>query len=287
MEIKMMYHQKMILAVKSNGKILREFKDVVKLPFGSEYSLLIKNIHNKRAEVSVEIDGQDVLNGRSMIVNGNSETELTRFVNDLSSGNTFKFIERTASIEQHRGIKIDDGLIRITFKYEVDKGYIAPQAPTTNWPNSPSHWQINQIRTRGISSQTLDSSSVTKGIQGSSTLNVHATIDWMESDLERCIMGNNSAMYNASVMNGACAAVSDIGITVPGSISNQPFREVLGFSTELEEHVMILRLSGVIGEQLVVQPITVKTKPKCITCGHQNKSTSKFCTECGTSLNIF
>lgn len=263
----MMYHQKMILAVKSKGKILREFKDVVKLPFGSEYSLLIKNLHNKRAQVSVEIDGQDVLNGRSIIINGNDETELTRFVNDLSTGNTFKFIERTEGIEQHRGIKLDDGIIRITFKYEL------PPQPINLAPSwIKDNIKIGQIQ-GGLSSYRQTKS-------GNS-------IDWMSGEQERgiqCCAQPNTNMY------GSAAAMytlsSDVGITVPGSISNQQFRETIGFVTEHEEHVMILRLSGVVEGQLIIEPITVKTKPTCITCGHLNKATNKFCNNCGTSLTI-
>jgi len=37
----------------------------------------------------------------------------------------------------------------------------------------------------------------------------------------------------------------------------------------------------------VIAPITVKEKPKCQTCGKQNKATSNFCSACGTSLTIF
>jgi hypothetical protein len=278
-----MYSNKMVCCLKANGKVLREFKDIVKIPFGSEYSLHFKNLHNKRAQVSVEIDGKDVLSGKSLVVNANSEATLSRYVNDISQGNTFKFIERTAGIEQHRGIKLDDGIIRITFKYEVDKVYIAPQNHITNWPNTPSHWQLQQLNTQGAIAhpQTLNRL-YSKGIQGGTTLSA-TSMDWMDGEAERGFAQCSAANYSASV---AMSVSSDVGITVPGSISSQRFQEVSNFATEDEEHVMILRLSGMIGEQQIVQPITVKTKTKCVTCGHQNKSNSKFCTECGTSLQI-
>jgi len=37
----------------------------------------------------------------------------------------------------------------------------------------------------------------------------------------------------------------------------------------------------------VLQPVNVKMKPKCTSCGKQNKATNKFCSECGTSLELF
>ena len=39
---KMMYANKLVASLKANGKILREFKDNVYIPFGSEYSFLLK-----------------------------------------------------------------------------------------------------------------------------------------------------------------------------------------------------------------------------------------------------
>jgi hypothetical protein len=35
----MMYSNKLAVAIKANGKVLREFKDEVYIPFGQEYSL--------------------------------------------------------------------------------------------------------------------------------------------------------------------------------------------------------------------------------------------------------
>lgn len=125
----MMYNNKLVACIKHNGKILREFNDIVKLPFGDEYTILLKNQHNLKAKVTIEIDGQQVFADKSLILEANSQTEITRFVNDLSTGNSFKFIERTNDIEQYRGIKVDDGIIRISFKFEQK---VAPIFPSYN-----------------------------------------------------------------------------------------------------------------------------------------------------------
>ncbi len=45
----MMYKQNFVVVVKCNGKILREQdSDVVYLPFGAEYSILLKNKDSRR-----------------------------------------------------------------------------------------------------------------------------------------------------------------------------------------------------------------------------------------------
>jgi hypothetical protein len=76
------------------------------------------------------------------------------------------------------------------------------------------------------------------------------------------------------------------GITVPGSQSNQEFYSAGGFPTEAQTHVLVLRLVGAVGGRAVTRAVTVKTKAKCQTCGTSNKSGTKFCKECGTSLEI-
>ena len=93
---KMMYNEKLAVAIKSNGKILREFKDKVYIKFGSEYSIYIKNLNNLRALVNVYIDGTNVTSG-GLVVSANSEIDLERSLanNNLNVGNKFKFIERT------------------------------------------------------------------------------------------------------------------------------------------------------------------------------------------------
>ena len=54
-----MYQSKLVASLKANGKVLREFKDKVYVPFASEYSILLKNLNTVRAEVHVYIDGED------------------------------------------------------------------------------------------------------------------------------------------------------------------------------------------------------------------------------------
>jgi hypothetical protein len=103
--------------------------------------------------------------------------------------------------------------------------------------------------------------------------NVHdgsATMDWMESEQTRSIPRN------------------DAGITVPGSKSTQKFTTVTMGALDPEKHVIVLKLLGETADNKpVMQPVTVQHKPECVTCGHRNKHNAKFCSQCGTSLEIF
>lgn len=247
-----MYESKMAAAIKVKGKVLREFKDTVHMPFGGEYSILLKNLNTTRAVVNVYIDGEDQAPG-GIVLNAGQEVDLERSIKNgnLTEGNRFKFIERTGAVEQHRGIGIEDGLVRIEFQFEQ------PSRPIT-WTNDVYYG--NNIYPQG---------GIMRGSKMSGVSN--STADW--------------ASPAGSV---SCSATSysanDAGITVPGSKSEQRFTTTYIGTLESAKHSMVFKL---LGGEAVKEAITVKHKPKCTSCGKQNKAHAKFCVECGTALEIF
>lgn len=116
----MVYSQKLVACIKVNGQILRESDSTVSIPFGSEYSVLLKNLNSKRVQVKVSVDGKDATEGTWLIIGPNQSIELERYITNgnLQSGNRFKFIPMTKQIEKHRGLKSEDGLVRVEFKTE-------------------------------------------------------------------------------------------------------------------------------------------------------------------------
>jgi len=252
-----MYNQKLVASIKANGKILREFKDTVYIPFGSEYSILLKNLETKRVIVNVFIDGEN-MTPNGLVLMAGQEVDLERSIknNNLKEGNRFKFIERTGAVEKHRGIKLEDGLIRIEYQFE----YVYPTNVTTTWTND--WWKTNT--TGGYTPNVLRGMTIASGTT------------------------TGMALPQNSVQCSTTSYLNDAGITVPGSVSNQQFTTAAWFSTDPQKHSIVLKLLGETPDNKVVtEPITVKSKPKCITCGKQNKATAKFCTECGTALTIY
>jgi hypothetical protein len=243
----MMYESKMAAAIKVKGKVLREFKDTVYIPFASEYSILLKNLNTVRAVVNVFVDGEDQVPG-GIVLNAGQEVDLERSVKNgnLTEGNKFKFIERTGAVEQHRGVKLEDGIVRIEYQFEQ--------------PPRPIVWNTTQIG--GIYPQGGILRSVNDVHYGTTC-------------------STNSITASASTMD---SFVSDAGITVPGGHSSQKFTTAYVGALESTKHSMVFKL---LGGEAVKQAVTVKHKPKCVTCGKQNKATAKFCTECGTALEIF
>jgi hypothetical protein len=246
----MVYQNKFVASVKVGGRILRE-RDAenVFLPFGSEYSILLKNLEGRKASVLIEIDGEDVLCGHSLILYPNQTMELERFImnGNLHSGPRFKFVEKTNQISEHRGDRVDDGIIRISYRFEQ-----------VNIPIKKSIIDSNFL-------QTYDSYCTTGG------------------DFSR---GFN-ATYNVSESPSQVVAdsLSDDGITIKGSESNQGFQ--YGNIGPLEQTVntIILKLHGTHDKGVVHAPITIQAKHKCEVCGTINTSRNKFCGSCGNNLN--
>ena len=76
----MVFKKNFVAVVKVGGKIMREDNGEVKIPFGSEYTILLKSKDTRKAVVSIEIDGQDVLDRKQLIVYPNSDSELQGFM---------------------------------------------------------------------------------------------------------------------------------------------------------------------------------------------------------------
>jgi len=285
----MMYSNKLAVALKSNGKILREFKDTVYIPFGSEYSILVKNLNSGRAIVNIFLDGENVVPG-GLVVNAKQEIDLERWIKNgnLKDGNRFKFIERTSKIEDHRGIKLEDGLIRVEFQFErqpIQINQIHWQA--THIDNPP---QFNNYIMRGFVSQPFGNLSGAIGAVGASGCS-RSLGDAVYSKGTGAVFASGASAQTVSLSNATVAqaqSLNDVGITVPGSKSDQKFSTASWFPTETEQHTLVLKILGETPDNKpVATPITVKAKPKCSTCGKLNKATSKFCSDCGTALEMY
>ena len=307
-----MYGNKLATAIKVNGKVLREFKDTVYIPYGSEYTILIKNLHTSRAVVNVYIDGDNAVPG-GLVIDPGREVDLERWIKNgnLSEGNRFKFIERTTAIEDGpRGIKLEDGLIRIEHQFEQPRPVINIADHFWNqkqtWTTTPYYGPMytTNATSTGVSGGLGDRFSVTasgainqvnvggvlRGVDTSQ--NGAATFAAASAAVDKyCAdngIQNNSEIHDGMATMDWMDMHSEVGITVPGSKSEQKFSTVTMGLMESAKHSMVIKLLGDLGgNKPVSKPVTVKHKPKCVTCGKQNKANAKFCTECGTALEIF
>lgn len=279
-----MYQNQFVAVVKYNGKVLREKDNVVTLNFGSEYSLFLKNLSSQRANVKISIDGQDVLYGSSLIIDPNSQTDLVGFLDGCTVRHKFKFIQKTKQIQDHRGDRIDDGIIRIEYAFEKkpdivqrktiihDDYYPYPRRRYFYDYHPPLfsdniHWTSSGIK--GMTERSI----------GSNASPIYSNC---ASNLGEKVMTSN--VSNSQVVNDM--PNDDEGITVQGSNVRQDFHYASVGELEPSE-VIIIKLRGTKSTGATVsEPVTVKTKFTCPTCGKKSSSSARFCAQCGTNLEV-
>lgn len=264
----MTYSNNFVAVVKHKGRILRERDGMVTLPFGSEYSILLKNLEARQAVVKVSVDGEDVLDGNSIIIGANSRMTLKGFMKGACVKNRFKFIQKTKEIIDHRGDRVDDGMIRVEFKFE--KKSVTEVVKRDYWYD-PIPWRPYTPPCPPVRYRWIQPDGSTAGGCGCYNMSNNVSCD-------------SSSSMKVKLFNSV--PLKDEGITVKGSEIRQDF--VYGYINDLEEQasVIVIRLRGVKsnGKTVVEKPLVVREKTTCSTCGRKNRSTNKFCYNCGTCL---
>ncbi len=261
----MTFKENFIAVVKHKGRILREKDGGVMLPFGSEYSILLKNLETVNVVAEINVDGKDVLKGNGIIVAPNSSTELKGFMGrGITVRNKFRFIEKTDDIRNFRGDRPDDGIIRVKFRFEKKE----PDWHFITDPIKPNY-PINKPLTKRSGGPVWSSSTA-------------------------------QTYFSSNDVSGAMSAtmVNEDGITVKGSETRQRFNYGSTDTLEDRSHVLVIRLRGAVQHVVattgratlrskskrISKPVTVRTKLQCSSCGKRWNSSYKFCPSCSTFL---
>jgi hypothetical protein len=284
-----MFKNDVAVAIKVDGKVLKEQGTTVRLPFNKEYAILVKNLHSTSAVVKVEIDGVDVLGGRQLVVPANRSVDLERYIEDnFDEGHRFKFARMTDKVAAHRGRKAEDGLVRVSWQFETALSVSLPITWIVNQPYpvyypiyiEPKPWPKPQPWIwYGTSTTSYNADNVT----WTSTHGSHGELS------RKGVPTINTAAYFNQVSEGQetlCSCnVEAKGFTVKGSKSDQDFRTVATGELEPQEYSLTLQLVGDVGGRPVQVAVTKKTKITCEVCGTVNVAMAQFCNGCGNALD--
>jgi hypothetical protein len=289
-----MYSNKLIACVKANGKVLREKGEEVYLPFGSEYTLWFKNEHKRKVQINVEIDGTDVLFGKSLLLSSGETMDLKGFVREMNGdeNRAFRFITKTQEISDFRGDKIEDGLIKISYQFERES-----RAPSIDFNQLVDHYHYNHHKWnndciyRGNNdygsincSDVVGSDISMANVAGSYSSNVTATASASISPQGAVPL---KAVKTNNVLRNVSSEVSDDpGITVEGSATGQDFHHGYIGSLESKTHSIMFQLKGLTANEEISKPVTVKSKKQCPSCGKKLKSSFEYCPHDGTFLRF-
>lgn len=262
----MVHSNNFVVVIKSNGKVLREVNNEVTLPFGSEYTILLKNLDSRKAVAAVSIDGKDILDNTRIIVPANESVELKGEMGENKVRYKFKFIEKTEQISEYRGDRSDDGIIRIEVWFEqIYQSITWTTYPWTTYPlysYEKKEW-VNP--------------------------NILIQPQWEYGAYHTDVNINNDTLINCCYSSNGCVIPQNQdGITVKGSDVKQDFS--IGYTNilELQSTIITISLKGYKKEEKVTKPIFVSTQFICDTCGLNNKPINKYCqycSRCGTRLS--
>ena len=239
------YVQGFCASIYANGSTLRESPQDgmrnVRLPFGSEYKILLKNNNSVRAKVQILIDGMDISTLGKLVLHPHESSTVERFIDSYTEGKAFRFIskeegERTGDLQDPTSS--DLGIVEVRFWSEV----VLPQPRDSG-------------RDRGILRST---GSVTNSMQKSAQY----------STGEMQTMGSLGCNINDTFLNSTMdsneAFASCIGGTAEGSRSSQQFSVTMDFMTVRSPVVIKLRLLAPEVARFVVENGWVVKKPENI-----------------------
>ncbi len=257
----MTFKNNFIVEVKSNGKIMRVRDGAITLPFGTEYSIYMKNLDSRKAVATLSVDGKDALDGNCRIIMPNSSTLVNGFMKGMKSSNKFKFTRKTKRISEHRGNLPNDGIIRVEYWFEQSQTIPREsiQEIMKDWPPTPGYRRSYPFFETGDSS-----------VYSSKT-----TGDFFD---------NHNVLYSMSCCN--FSPKTEEGITVNGTKLDESF--VYGNVNLLEKtsSVICIKLNGYNKKKTkkIKQPIYTKTKLVCEVCGTRSRSFAKYCRHCGNNI---
>ncbi len=256
-----MYKNKFILAIRHNNKILRETKNIVQLPFDSEYSLLLKNENNRRALIKIKIDSEDVLFGSELVLDANSEMNLERFLQNNEYGNKFKFVKLSNNNIKDKE-NPENGLIEADFWLEKDFEFFkiikekefVPYPVYLNWPWFKPY-EFHRY-------------------------------DWYSdnSDFTKQFITCNAFFSSKNIQTEDISKLNsqeNLGATIEGSKSEQKFQNIYTREKDLSTHTQIRLYLRATENPLYVED----TKNKfCSQCGKKLQYKDKFCSQCGNNV---
>lgn len=252
----MMYTKGFVVSIHdAKGKVLRENRSQeVFLPFGSEYSLRIRNNNNRRACARISIDGTDILGEHQLVIDPKSFTDLDRFCidGDISSGRRLKFVE-AGSNSPHPDVQDPtspmNGIIKVEFSLEKPKPAVRLQGFERCFSLD---YKCSKSKSRPMN-YSCDS------------------INMMSLEEARAKRPELYEDYDEEA----------VGATVEGSMSRQAFQVINDI--QLESHSETITLT--IKPNKTAIKVKNTRKKFCSNCGNSNGRSANFCSSCGHGVN--
>lgn len=235
-----MFSNNFVVSVQVGGKSLEEDRSgCVKVPFGEEYTIFLKNKNDRKATASVKIDDEHI---GTFVINANSSLNLKR---PADKNVAFKFVDAVGEEAKaaDKGPKDDGstGLLEVEWKLEKKYETQYPVIPLVDYPDPP--WVK-----RGPYE--------TKPWKWPDPIYPYDTpkITWGDNTGNPQYIYSNSVCYNSSGPSSTMRSVTNsvvpsstnpqgLGVTVDGNKTDQNFISTR-LTTEIVSTIIRLTLRG-------------------------------------------
>lgn len=273
----MVYNSQFVLCVLVNGHVQKELRNgTVKLPFGCEYGIRLRNKHNdRRAVVKIFVDGENV-SGNGYIIPANDAIDIERH-NDRDRAFKFVDLDSPEAVDAGKnGPNYDKekGVIEARFYLERERKIYHPTTPRRRRKTDPRRSIRPVWISKGDASKDVW---ISKGDVSKDTYK-SSTQDDQTSLLNFCSI-------NPTVSSSDFVDFED-GCTVEGNATGQQFGcEYIDTETDFVSCRVFLQ--GYVSDE----PVHVHVnKPSadvayCDNCGTKRaRKSSNFCHKCGAKL---
>jgi len=238
--MEMSYKNKFVMCILHNNSIVKELANgQVNLPLGSEYSIRLRNKHNKRAICRLFIDGENV-SGGGFIINAHSYVDIER---PFNVDKKFKFVSLDSE-EAHdfgkNGPNHDKikGTIVAEFALEKEKLWIntginypySPYSPKLSSPWDSYPWFQNIGGPLNGDYRDVYANSSSKGMPNTSRTYTNSVNSVSLNNISTQPVMSNVEYADSFTKYGATSKDLQDGATVEGSKSYQQF-----YSTYFED----------------------------------------------------
>jgi hypothetical protein len=246
-----MYKDGFVVSIMRGGRPLRESGRTVRVPFGSEYKIRLKNKNDTNCRAVVTIDGTPVSQMGDFVISPGGTLDLERFVTEsLDKGKKFKFVSVKDSKVQDP-TNSENGIIRVEF-YRAQNGPLFIRQDWT-WHYPPY-----------VPPRTLDDD------DGGGTVK--------EGRSRTYYSDNTAGVYACNVSQSLSNDTPvDKGATIEGGDSHQSFQIVTDFQTESTPVIIELELKSPIRRHCGSEP----NYNYCGGCGSRRRHRDNFCPGCG------
>ena len=152
-------------------------------------------------------------------------------------------------------------------------------------PDADGIGHTYKCSTKGVQSKGPTGSSVSNDVSKSCLRGKCVTQEYSSESIQSLSMDEARTLRPKMYETPVQTSETKDGITVKGSASSQTFRYGALGALEANKYCIILKLRGTDSKgERVVEAVRVDQKLQCETCGTKNKSSHKFCTDCGSAL---